>query len=403
MSHSKVTLEVVTGPHQGELREFDEHSTLLVGRAEEAQLRLPQDLHFSRNHFRVEVKPPQCHLVDLDSSNGTFVNGRRVSDVWLRNGDTISGGKTQIIVRIDGLDDEDATQIHEFDMMDLEGFSKVEDPLPSVPDYEILRELGRGSMGIVYHARCNKTGDEVALKLVKSDVDLTESATQAFIREGRVLSKLKHKRIVKFVDTGTTDGRLFLAMEYVPAIDLERTLAKLTFSERVRLACGIVRQILGGLDYAHQKNMVHRDVKPKNVLVARRSTGYSAKLADFGLAKNFMDVGLSQISGENEIKGTLCFMAPEQVVNCRFARPEADIYGAGATLYTLISGETIYDLSDHRTPLAAVLNGGPIPIGDRVEIDPDLAAVIMKSLAHESEDRFASASEMRSALQPFCV
>jgi serine/threonine protein kinase len=137
--------------------------------------------------------------------------------------------------------------------------------------------------------------------------------------------------------------------------------------------------------------------------VAKRAGGLSAKIADFGVAKNFMDAGMSQISGENEIKGTLCFMPPEQVVSCRYAKPQADIFAVGATLYTLISGKMIYDLDDHSTPLAAVLNSGPIPISKRVRVPPELAAVITKSLAHEAEDRYQTAEEMRLALEPFCM
>lgn len=398
MSGPKVTLKVIAGPHLGEVRQFDGHDTLLVGRAENAQLRLPEDLHFSRNHFRVEVKPPQCHLVDLESSNGTFVNGQRVSDIWLRDGDTISGGRTQIQVRIDPLEEGFGTA--QYDRAAL-GATMVPHAPESIGKYRVIRELGSGSMGVVYHARDPETDKEVAVKLIAPGMNLTESAIKTFVREGEVLKKLRHKRIVRFVDAGTDNGSLFLAMEYVECVNLERTLDDLRFKDRVRVSCGLVRQILDGLAYAHDKGLVHRDVKPRNLVVARRPTGLNAKLADFGLAKSYMDAGLSQISGENEIKGTLCFMAPEQVINCRYARPQADLFAAGATLYTLISGQMIYDLKDHRTPLAAVLNSGPIPLTDRVDISDELAAVVDTALAHEADDRYQTASEMRAALDPF--
>ena len=405
MSLPKVTLEVMAGPHQGETRQFDGHDTLLVGRAGNAQLRLPQDMHFSRNHFRVEVKPPECHLVDLESSNGTYVNGRRVSDIWLKDGDTISGGQTEIRVRVEGLQDTAATQM----------FALSSDPLaetmlgpsPDAPqtilNYDIVREIGRGSMGVVYQATEQTSRKDVALKLIQPGMQLSEMTIQTFLREGKVLKQLKHKRIVRFVETGVVDGRLFLAMEYVDAVDLEKTLGKLKLNDRIRVACGLARQVLDGLGYAHQLDLVHRDVKPKNILVAKRTGGLSAKIADFGLAKNFMDAGMSQISGENEIKGTLSFMPPEQVVSCRYAKPQADIFAVGATLYTLISGKMIYDLDDHSTPLAAVLNSGPIPISRRVKVPPELEAVIGKSLAHEADDRYQTAEEMRTMLEPFCV
>ncbi len=405
MRHPTVTFEVMSGPHLGERLKFDAHDTFLVGRSLTAQLKLLQDKHFSRNHLRIEVKPPRCYLVDLESSNGTFVNGERVSDVWLSDGDTISGGRTQILVRIQDGAGNIEIETAEYDQVDPAlAMTMVPTTLAqpkNVLHYDILDELGSGSMGIVYRAKCRRTDREVALKLISPATRLDDRALKTFVREGQVLRRLDHKRIVRFMETGVFNRRLFLAMEYVPAIDLEATLGKLKLPERVRVACGVMRQVLDGLAHAHELNMIHRDVKPKNLLVSRSDGKLHVKLADFGLAKNYMDAGLSQISGENEIKGTLNFMAPEQVINCRHSKPQADLFSAGATLYSLITGETIYDLSDRRTPLAAVLNGGPVPIESRVEVDPALAAVVGKSLATEVADRYQSANEMRAALRAF--
>lgn len=405
MQYPTVTFEVMSGPHLGERLKFDAHDTFLVGRSQTAQLMLPEDRHFSRNHFRIEVKPPQCHLVDLDSSNGTFVNGERVSDVWLSDGDTISGGRTEILVRIQNGSGNIEMETAEYDHFDPAlAMTMVPEALAlpgNVLHYDIVCELGKGSMGVVYRAHCRKTNQDVALKLISPTVRVDDRALKTFVREGQILRKLNHKRIVRFIETGVCNRSLFLAMEYVPTIDFGSTLSKLDLADRVRVSCGLMRQVLDGLAHAHKLNLIHRDVKPKNLLVSREGGRLHAKLADFGLAKNYMDAGLSQISGENEIKGTLNFMAPEQVINCRHAKPQADVFSAGATLYSLITGENIYDLSDHRTPLAAVLNDGPIPIASRVDIAPDLAAVIAKALASDVADRYQSANEMRDALKPF--
>ncbi len=398
MSPATVILDVVAGPHEGEKREFDEHGTLLAGRSAAAQLRLPRDPHFSRNHFRVEVKPPHCHLVDLDSSNGTFVNGKRVTDAWLRDGDTISGGLTRILVRIQ--DDAAATQAFACAGDGTGPPGRLEMPRKIV-HYDIVREIGRGAMGVVYHGRAADTRQDVAIKLISPTVQLDDKAMQTFIREGSILRQLDHKRIIRFVEMGVFNGHLFLAMEHVQPIDLDKTLDRLKTRDRIRVCCGLARQILDGLAYAHKRDLVHRDVKPKNVLVSKRPGGLSAKLADFGLAKNFMDAGLSQISGEHEIKGTLCFMAPEQVVNCRFARPQADLFSAGATLYTWLSGRHIYNLDDYKTAWAAVLNSGPIPIQQQMELPEGLAHVVNRALARDVEERYQSATEMRKDLEPW--
>ncbi|MCP4508689.1 MAG: serine/threonine protein kinase, partial [Fuerstiella sp.] len=215
-----------------------------------------------------------------------------------------------------------------------------------------------------------------------------------------ILRELAHKRIIRFIETGADDGRLYIAMEFVDAINLEDVLRPLSLKNRIRVVLGLMRQILGGLAYAHRKDLVHRDIKPRNLLVSRDNGKLNARLADFGLAKNFADAGMSQISSEHEIKGTLSYIAPEQIVNCRFAKPTADIFSVGATMYTLISGQTIYNLSNHETPIATILNDGPIPLRERApDVPRAVSEIVDRALAAEPGDRFTSAEEMQRSIE----
>jgi serine/threonine-protein kinase len=265
--------------------------------------------------------------------------------------------------------------------------------LVPVPGYEVVRELGRGGMGVVYEARHKGSGERVALKVIVPAQPATERALQLFLREASVLSQLNHPRIVRFKELGLAGGQLFLAMEYVEAVDLPRTLAGQLASARVRTYCAIICQLLEALGYAHQAGVVHRDIKPSNLLVARQGKKLATKVADFGLAKHYQTAGWSGLSGEGETLGTVAFMAPEQFQNSRSARPAADIYAAGAAFYFYLSGHA---------PQSRPAWQEPPPLGSRCPGLPEgLAAVVHQALAREPAQRFASAAAMHRALLPY--
>jgi eukaryotic-like serine/threonine-protein kinase len=394
---NEVVLEISSGLHAGRTLIFNAQDAVLMGRSGKAKIRIDDDQHISRNHCLIEVQPPKCHVVDLSSANGTYVNDERVSDCWLNDGDTIRGGRTQITVRLRSADAVADTMI-------MPGVNEntifTSGNLASqLQDYELLHEIGQGSMGVVYKARHLESGDIVALKALAPAINVTDSVQQVFIREAGILCQLKHKRIVRFIEAGSSNGHLYITMEYIDAIDPVETLRPLSLKNRVKVASGLMRQLLDGLAYAHDLGLVHRDIKPRNLLVSKDGDKLNARLADFGLARHFSDAGMSQVSSEHSIKGTLCFMAPEQIISSRNARPPADIFSVGATLYTLITGDTVYDLSDHHTPIATILNDGTVPLMQREpRIPQSLCKVVDKALANQEEDRFRSAKEMRDAL-----
>ena len=400
MPSSSVVLEILDGPAAGKIFTFRGHDTFLLGRSESSSLCLDGDLVVSRNHLQIEIDPPRCFVRDLKSANGTFVNGERIAERLLEDGDTISGGKTCIRVRIEETDDESldymatadaAVSLAKTDVMTL--------PPASVGGYQLLEEIGSGAMGVVHRAVHQQTGEIAAVKLIAPSMITDELSINSMIREACVLCQLDHKRIVKFIDTGVANGHVFLIMEYVAAIDLLAVLRSMTKAARIRVACGLMRQVLDGLAHAHDLGVIHRDIKPRNILVSQHDAGLRAKLADFGLAKYFADAGLSRFSGENEIKGTLCYMAPEQIENSRYATPKADLFSVAATLYTLISDALIYDCSDGRVSIDTILRNGPTPIQRHVPHAPsELVQVLNRALAYDPDARFGNAAEMREAL-----
>jgi serine/threonine protein kinase len=397
-----VVLEVVDGPAAGKVFRFRGQETFSLGRSDTSSLRLEDDLVVSRNHLQIEIDPPRCYVRDLESANGTFVNGERIAERLLKNGDTISGGKTLIRVVIeepeeDPLDCLDTSggfvSLAKTDLMEL--------PPASIKGYMLAEQIGNGTMGVVHRAVHSKTRRVVAVKLIAPSMVADEMVVKSMIREASVLRQLDHKRIVRFIDTGVEGSHAYLIMEYVAAIDLMAMLRNMKTAARIRVSCGLVRQVLDGLAHAHDEGMIHRDIKPGNILVSQKDNGLKAKLADFGLAKNFVDAGLSRFSGENEVKGTLRYMAPEQIESSRNATPKSDLYSAAATLYTLISDAQMYDCSDGRVPIDAILRNGPIPIQQHIPDAPSkLVQFLDRGLQHDPTARFQSAREMREALKP---
>lgn len=393
--------------------EVDNHETLVAGRAGDAQLCLEKDPHFSRYHFRLEIQPPECHILDLTSRNGTLVNGDRVTKRLLRDGDLISGGKTRIRFSTVGpaaalKDEQPAISELEQDVPDtlIPSFSPTESILYSddqeVPGYDIFEELGRGSMGVVYRAAQKATGRECAVKIITPAREATTETLQFFLREASILSQLHHPRIIRFHEMGITQGRLFLAMEYVRTESIQNILRGEPLAVRMRIVCGIGCQILEALAYAHGQSIVHRDIKPSNILLTRTGGPLQAKLADFGLAKNFLTAGFSSITQDGEVLGSVVNMPPEQILRCRYAKPACDIYAMGVLLYRFLSGRLPFNISATRNLFAVILEEAHQPLKNYVPDLPDgLVRVVHRAMDRNPLQRFESAEEMRLALLPF--
>lgn len=440
----RILLSVSEGPHRGRAFEFAAHETFLVGRGSEAHFRLPaRDPYFSRLHFLVEVNPPLCRLLDMGSTNGTFVNGQQVTQADLRDGDCIGGGDTVIQVRIvddpaagpsprqhrpaetptaatgaAGVrDDSVASTIAESPPtaasqpppvpLPLSGVTPPRSVVPARPlpaqigRFRIRRVLGRGGMGTVYLAY-GDDGAAVALKTIIPDVPCEPDDLQRFLREARILQDLRHPHIVSYLEQGEADGRLWFAMEFVSGRDAA-ALLKAEGPLPVRRATALVCQVLAALDFAHGRKFVHRDVKPENVLVTTVGRRDRAKLADFGLARVYHASRFSGLTLHGEMGGSLAYMAPEQLTNYRDAQPACDQFSAAATLYRLLTARYILDLPLALPErIAMILRAAPVPIRTRrADIPAALADAVHRALARTPADRFPSCAAFRQALLPF--
>jgi serine/threonine-protein kinase len=451
----QVILDVVQGPRKGRSFVFDRHDTFIVGRSRLVHCPMPEDLALSRDHFLIEINPPRCEVRDLNSTNGTFVNDARVERARLRSGDRIAAGQSVFLVRVEGASSAvvppgaapaggkpspGAVETAEATVMGVgpircsscgqvappgidiasgsdldilrESFQWLCDrcrvevaitPQP-VTHYTTLREIGRGAMGVVYLAQHNVTGRKVALKLIVPESAAARSAVDRFLREMNVISQLKHPNIVEFYEQGTTKGRFWFAMEYVEGTNLEAVANAEKGRYPVQQACRMAHQVLKGLEHAHAQGFVHRDIKPENILIGRGPQGLVAKISDFGLAKNFRSIGLSGLTFSGEMRGTIPFMPPEQMLDFKTVQPSADLYATAATLYYLLTGAFLYnDAGEGGDLIRMLLEELPVPISQRrPELPAGLCAVIDRCLARDPADRYPSATAMRRALRPFC-
>ncbi len=438
----RVILDVVQGPRRGQSFVFDRHDTFIVGRSRFVHCPMPEDTALSRDHFLVEVNPPRCELRDLGSTNGTFVNDAKVDRVRLNPGDKVAAGQSVFAIRIEGesgdgeagaknktvalvpgaatftcaacgmkappgvdiASDADGSFSDSIEWLcDLCRGEIATSPQP-VPTYTTIRQLGRGGMGVVFQARNNQSGRMVALKLIVPESAATRSAIDRFLREMSVISQLKHPNIVEWLEQGMNRGQFWFTMEYVAGTNLEALANAEPGRYPINQACRMASQVLKGLEHAHALGIVHRDIKPENILIGQSPAGLVAKISDFGLAKSFRGLGLSGLTFSGEMRGTVPFMPPEQMLDFKAVQPIGDLYSTAATLYYLISGKFIYDeVSEGGDLIRMLLEEPPVPIeARRSDVPLALANVLARGLARDPADRYPTAAALRRAIRPFC-
>jgi serine/threonine protein kinase len=273
------------------------------------------------------------------------------------------------------------------------------------PDYEIVRELGRGGMGVVYLARNTLMGRSEVLKVVGGHLVSRPAIIERFLREIRSAARLHHPNIVTAYTALRFGESLALAMEYVEGLDLAR-IVKAKGPLPVANACNYVHQAALGLQHAHEHGMVHRDIKPANLILARASGKGSkamVKVLDFGLAKvtseGQADSGLTR---EGQMLGTPDYIAPEQIRDAQSADIRADIYSLGCTLYYLLLGRTPFTGDKLWDVYQAHFSMDASPLNlVRPEVPVELAALVAKMMAKEPDRRFQEPKDVARALAPF--
>ncbi|MCR9200245.1 MAG: protein kinase [Planctomycetaceae bacterium] len=259
-------------------------------------------------------------------------------------------------------------------------------------DFQLVREIGRGGMGIVFEARQESLARTVAIKVLPRQSLLDAAALERFQREARTAAAMHHSHIVPIFGTGSADGAHYLVMQLVDGESLDRLIARHGAMDAHTTAV-IGRQVADALAYSHASGVLHRDIKPANILI---DDDGSAQVTDFGLARNTGD----DPTMTQALCGSPRYMAPERFRGVSDAR--SDVYGLGVTLYELLAGTPAFDQSDPHQLMDAVRTAKTGPLSQQqAQVPGDLATIVEKAMSADPADRYPTADALRDDLDRF--
>lgn len=309
--------------------------------------------------------------------------------------DTLVGQLRQSNTSLDGIDH----QVVPANAAVAELGEEIPPELQNHPRYRILKILGVGGMGVVYQAEHRLMERTVALKVISRRLTSNATVVERFRTEVKAAARLQHPHIVTAYDAEQAGDLHFLVMEYVEGINLARLVEK-RGPLPVAHACHYIRQAALGLQHAFEQGMVHRDIKPHNLMLARKGL---VKILDFGLARLAQrPQGQSvTITKPEMLLGTPDFFAPEQANDARAVDIRADIYSLGCTLYFLLAGKVPFPAGNTLQKMRAHLQDMPQPLSAvRADVPPELAAIVERMLAKDPSDRYQTPAEIAQALTP---
>lgn len=247
--------------------------------------------------------------------------------------------------------------------------------------YTVLNIIGRGGMGCIYKVQDNTLNEEVALKTLLPQFARDKIVVERFFNEARIARQLSHQNIVRVHDIGTTDGVIYISMEYLKGKSLRSYMENLMPGQRLPLksVLRVFDELCGALEYAHQFT-IHRDIKPENVMITQDGR---VKLMDFGISKLMTSPQMTQAS---MVMGTPFYMSPEQLRNSAGVDARADVYSVGVMLYEVLTGNVPVGMAK---PVSEI----------RPDLPPDLDPIVRKCIEQEPENRFQNASELREAIR----
>ena len=258
--------------------------------------------------------------------------------------------------------------------------------------YQITGKLGQGGMASVYKAYQPRLDREVAVKVLPAYFAHEPSFAERFHREARAIAKLDHPNIVPVYDSGDEDGITFIVMKYVDAGTLKERIKGLR--PDLKFTSKAIAQIASALDYAHSEGIIHRDVKPANVLISKSDW---VQLSDFGIAKIAAET--QGLTGEGVGVGTPEYMAPEQATDATNADARVDVYALGVILYQMVTGKLPYTGD---TPMGVVIKHMQAPLPLVREVSPDapesVERIVLRAMAKNPDDRFQTPGDLSAAL-----
>ncbi len=386
------------------------------------------DLRVSRRHCKLELGDRGLLVTDLQSANGTYLNGKRVLKALVRPHDLLEVGNADLTIEVDykGEDyldrdykcdvchrsislatfaDGDVIQLDDrficpqcrerkstpsFSLIELTIVQKLFDE-----GFEILEKLSISGPVPIFKAKKTTLDQLVAIKALPLSAPVSQKKVARFIQEAKAEARLRHPNVVTIYDVRQSRELLYIVMELIEGSTLHQEI------ERVgrmgsRDALRVAYQVGKALSHAYEKRIVHRDVKPQNIMITPDG---DAKLIDFGLAKNLWEVTAGNITGEGETLGTVGYMAPEQVRTAKLADHRADIYGLGATIYHCLSGRPPFTAPNEKSLAAVIEKQEPPPLDRLGGVPLNVVALVAKMMQKRPEDRFQTPDELLRSVE----
>jgi serine/threonine-protein kinase len=407
--------------------ELEPGQGIVVGRSLTNEVSV-DDLRVSRRHCKLEMSDKGLLVTDLQSANGTYLNGKRVLKALVRPHDLLEVGNADLTVEIDykGEDylnrdyrcdscnrsislstfaDGDVIQLDDrficpqcrdrrstpaFSLIELTIVQKLFDE-----GFEILEKLSISGPVPIFKAKKTTLDQLVAIKALPLAAPVSQKKVARFIQEAKAEARLRHPYIVTIYDVRQSRELLYIVMELIDGTTLHQEIER-AGRMATRDALRVGYQVGKALAHAHEKRIIHRDVKPQNIMISPEG---DAKLIDFGLAKNLWEVGAANITGEGETLGTVGYMAPEQVKTAKQADHRADIYGLGATLYHCLSGRAPFQAPNEKSLAQAIESQEPPPLDRLGGVPLNVVALVAKMMQKRPEDRFPTAEDVLRAIE----
>ena len=261
---------------------------------------------------------------------------------------------------------------------------------PDIGKYHIIELVGEGAMGVVYRANDSVLDRTVAIKVMNESIARQEDLRKRFLHEAQAAASLQHPNVVSIYDLGEVDGHMFIAMEFVDGVDLEKLL-ELGQPLSLQAKLDIIIDVLTGLTFAHKRGIVHRDIKPANIRVTEDGR---AKIMDFGVAH----LASSSMTSTGSFLGTPSYMAPEQITEGK-TTPQTDLFAVGGVLYQLLTQMKPFEAPTLQNLFFRIITEKPKPVSELMPgLPPALDRIVAKAMAKEPSDRYATALEMANEL-----
>lgn len=395
-------LVVTAGPDKGRVFTLQPGPDLMLGRSAQAYYQL-NDPRVSRNHCQLLREGDVVTVLCNGGSGGTLINGKAIQRQVLKPGDMLQVGDSPMRVQIGDLP-VDVALAH--------AASAKADPAPkkaselealsgkALGHYDIGHVIGTGSTSMVFHATDTKDNKPVALKVLLPEFAQDEDEVQRFVRAMKTVLPLRHPNLITIYGAGKTGPYCWVAMEYVAGENMTEVIGRLGVANMLdwRYAYKVAVHVARGLAHAHEQQIIHRNVTPKNILL--EATSKTVKLGDLMKAKALEGVLARQITRPGELIGDVTYMSPERTRGTLDVDQRSDIYGIGATCYALLTGRPPFDGATLVEKITRIRQDEPVkPTKYQMSIPSAFEGTVLRCLAKRPEDRYQSAKELLTELE----